>query len=144
MEEVKQKSWFGRNWVWVVPLGGCLTIIALFVLGIGALVFGVSKAISGSAPYEYAVEQASNSPKVIAALGRPVETDGIMQGNISLENGDSGHVDITIPLKGSKRKGYVTIIGEKVNGDLVYEELYVLIKSTNEEINLLDKSLEGN
>ena len=43
MEEVKQKSWFGRNWVWVVPLGGCLTIIALFVLGIGALVFGVSK-----------------------------------------------------------------------------------------------------
>ena len=67
-----------------------------------------------------------------------------MQGNISLENGDSGHVDITIPLKGSKRKGYVTIIGEKVNGDWVYEELYVLIKSTNEEINLLDKSLEGN
>jgi len=141
-ETIQQKSWFGRNWIWVVPLGGCLTIIILLVFGIGAAIFGVSKIFTSSAPYEYAVEQASIHPRVIELLGEPVETAGIMQGNISTTN-DSGEVAITIPLKGPKGKGSVTIKGEKFDREWVYEELYVLIKETNEKINLLDKTLEG-
>ncbi len=142
-ELVPQKSWFSRNWMWVVPTGGCLVIILLFVFGIGAAIFGVSKIFTGSTPYEYAVEQASKDSRVIEALGNPIETAGIMQGNISLEN-DSGKVDIKIPLKGPNGKGSVTIKGDKFEGEWVYEELYVLIKETNEKINLLDKVLEGN
>jgi len=141
-EHVQQKSWFSRNWIWVVPTGGCLVIILLFVFGIGAAIFGVSKMFTSSAPYEYAVEQASKDPKVIEALGSPVETAGIMQGNISLQN-DSGKVDIKIPLKGPKGKGSVIVKGDKFEGEWVYEELYVLIKESNEKINLLDKVLEG-
>ncbi len=45
MENAQQKSWFGRNWRWVLPVGGCLTVILLFVFGIGALFFGVSVTI---------------------------------------------------------------------------------------------------
>ncbi len=142
-EHVQQKSWFNRNWMWVVPTGGCLLIILLFVFGIGAAIFGVSKIFTGSAPYEYAVEQASKDSRVIELLGNPVETAGIMQGNISLKN-DSGEVDIKIPLKGPKGKGSVTIKGNKIEGEWVYEELYVLIKESSEKINLLDKTLEGN
>jgi hypothetical protein len=142
MEDVKQKSWFGRNWPWVLPVGGCLTIILLFVFGVGAVIFGVSNAITSSAPYEYAVEQASHHPDVIAALGENIETDGIMQGNISLENSDGGRVDISIPIKGSKGKGSVTVKGEKVDGTWHYESLYVIIKETQESINLLEKTLE--
>jgi len=141
-EHIQQKSWFSRNWIWVVPTGGCLVIILLFVFGIGAAIFGVSKMFTGSAPYEYAVEQASTNPRVIEILGEPVETAGIMQGNISLKN-DSGEVAIKIPLKGPNGKGSVTIKGDKTDGEWVYEELYVLIKETNEKINLLDKALEG-
>ncbi len=140
-EHVQQKSWFSRNWIWVVPTSGCLVIILLFVFGIGAAIFGVSKIFTGSVPYEYAVEQASKDPRVIEQLGNPVETAGIMQGSISIKN-DSGKVDIKIPLKGSKGKGSVTIKGDKIEGEWVYEELYVLIKETNEKINLLDKTLE--
>ena len=142
MEDVKQKSWFGRNWPWVLPVGGCLTIILLFVFGVGAIFFGVSKAITSSAPYEYAVEQASNHPEVIAALGENIETNGIMQGNISLENSDGGRVDISIPIKGSKGKGSVVVKGEKTEGTWYYESLYVIIKETQESINLLEKALE--
>jgi hypothetical protein len=142
MEDVKQKSWFGRNWPWVLPVGGCLTIILLFVFGVGAVIFGVSNAITSSAPYEYAVEQASHHPDVIAALGENIETDGIMQGNISLENSDGGRVDISIPIKGSKGKGSVAVKGEKVDGTWHYESLYVIIKETQESINLLEKTLE--
>ena len=142
MEHQKQKSWFGRNWLWLLPVGGCLTVILLLVFGIGAAVFGVSKMISGSEPYEYAVEKASSNDIVIGLLGENIETDGMMNGNISLDNND-GHVDIKIPLKGSKGKGSVTIIGEKKNGVWDYEQIYVTIKSSGEQINLLDKSLEG-
>ncbi len=142
-EHVQQKSWFSRHWLWVVPTSGCLVIILLFAFGVGAAIFGVSKIFTGTTPYKYAVEQASKDSRVIELLGNPVETAGIMQGNISTTN-DSGEVDIKIPLKGSKGKGSVTIKGDKIDGEWVYEELYVLIKETNEKINLLDKVLEGN
>lgn len=140
-EDAQQKNWFGRNWLWVVPVGGCLTIILLFIFSLGAIFFGVSKAITSSTPYEYAIEQASNNAKVVELLGEPIETSGIMQGNISLNN-NSGEVDITIPLKGPNGRGSVIVIGKKIDGEWIYEELYVLIKQTSEIINLLDKILE--
>ncbi len=142
MEQVKKKSWIGRNWPWVLPVGGCLTVIFLLIFGIGAIFFGVTKAIKNSTPYEYAVELAQNDPDVINALGERIETDGMLSGNISINN-DGGDVNFVIPLKGSRGKGSLTVIGERIDGEWVYEELYVLVKETNEKINLLEKILEG-
>lgn len=136
MEE-QQKSWFGRNWPWVVPLGGCLTIILLFVFGIGAIIFGVSEVITGSEPYEYAVEQATTNELVIDALGDPVETNGIMSGEFTFNNG-KGLADFNVPLKGPKGKGKVYVVGTKENGKWTFTELYVLTKEPEEHINLLD------
>ena len=141
-EHIPQKSWFGRNWIWAVPLGGCLTLIVLFIFGIGATIFGVSKLLTNSNPYKYAIEQAATDARVIEILGEPVETTGLMQGNISTTN-NSGKANFTIPLKGPNGKGSVTTKGTKEDGIWTYEELYVLIKETNEKINLLDKALEG-
>jgi len=140
-EQLQQQNWFARNWLWVVPVGGCFTIILLFVFGIGTIFFGVTNVLKNSTPYEFAVELASNNSKVIEYLGESIETDGIMSGNISINN-SSGEVDIEIPLKGTKAKGSVIVIGEKINGEWFYYELYVLIKETNEKINLLEKILE--
>lgn len=39
MSEQGQKSWFGRNWLWFIPLTGCLGFILLIVLGLGAAFF---------------------------------------------------------------------------------------------------------
>ncbi len=141
-EHVHQKSWFRRNWIWIVPVGGCLTVILIFILGVGGAVFGLSKVFKESAPYEYALEKASKNPTVIEFLGNDIESDGIMQGNISLKN-NTGSANITIPIKGSKGKGSVTINGTRIGDEWTYEELFVTIKETNEQINLLDKSLEG-
>lgn len=140
-EHAQQKNWFVRNWLWVVPVGGCLTIILLFVLGVGAIFFGVTNVLKNSTPYEHAVELASNNIKVIEFLGEPIETTGIMSGNISIHN-DSGEVDINIPIKGPNGEASVIVIGKKIDGEWVYEELYVLIKETSERINLLEKILE--
>jgi len=142
MKAQKQKSWLGRNWLWLLPVSGCLTVILLFVFGVGAIFLGVTKALKNATPYEYALELAKNNNEVIRALGDPLDTAGILSGNISL-NDDGGNVDFKIPLKGSNGKGSLVVIGKKIDGEWVYEELYVLIKETNEQINLLDKVLEG-
>ena len=140
-EHIQQKNWFSRNWLWVVPVGGCTTIILLVVFGISAIFFGVSSALTSSTPYEYAIERATHNIKVIEFLGEPIETAGIMQGNISLQN-DFGLVDITIPLKGPNGSGTVSVKGEKFYDEWIYEELYVLIEETNKKINLLDEFFE--
>jgi len=141
-EHIRQKSWFQRNWGWVIPVGGCLTVILLLVTGVGAAIFGLSKIFKESAPYAYAIDRASNDPDVIKLLGDDIASDGIMKGNISLKN-DNGKANITIPIKGTKGVGTVTIIGKKTDGTWTYKTLFVTIKETNEQINLLDKSLEG-
>ena len=142
MEAHHQKSWFGRNWPWLLPVGGCLIIIFLFVFGIGAAIFGGVKLLKNSEPFEYALETATNNEELIAIIGEPIETDGIMQGSLNCNNGRSS-ADITIPLKGPEGEASVTIVGEKLDEDWEYEEFYITIKATNEKINLLDKVLEG-
>jgi hypothetical protein len=141
MEEVRQKSWFGRNWIWVVPLGGCLTLIIIGIIFIGTLFFGVTNMFKNSTPYEYALEQASHNPEVAFILGNPIEADGMISGNISIKN-NTGIADFSIPIKGSKGTGRIVVVAEKKDGEWMYEKLYVLIKETQEEINLLKSVLE--
>jgi len=132
-EHIQQKSWFRRNWLWVVPVGGCLTIILIFIFGIGAAIFGVTQLFTESAPYTHALEQASNDSRVITLLGDRIESDGIMQGNISFKN-NNGQANITIPIKGSKGLGSVTIIGEKEDGTWTYSTFFVTIKKTKQKV----------
>ena len=142
MEVQKQKTWLGRNWPWLIPVGGCLTVILLFVFGIGAIFFGVTKALKNATPYQYSVELAKNNAEVIAILGDPVETVGMLSGNVSLDT-EGGNADFQIPLKGPKGKAKLFVKAEKFDGEWTYQEIYVLIKETSEQINLLDKVLEG-
>ncbi|MDO6812695.1 cytochrome c oxidase assembly factor Coa1 family protein [Tenacibaculum soleae] len=147
MREQKQKSWFGRNWGWVVPVGGCgcgcIGLILLFVFGIGAAFFGISEIITNATPVEHAIKQAEKNKKVRSFLGEPIEKYGIPSGNISINNND-GDVDFSIPISGPNGKGTLIVRGIRTNGEWIYEDLYVRIKETHEEINLLaqEKVLE--
>lgn len=142
MENRQEKSWFARNWGWVLG-GGCFVLILIVALGIGSLIFGVSKMFTSSTPFKYAMEQATSNQDVKDLIGSPIETDGIMQGNINL-SGDDGAADFKILIKGSKGKGRIVVIATKDYGKWKYEKLYVQIKDSEEQINLLDKVLEGN
>jgi hypothetical protein len=146
MEEIEQKNWFQRNWMWAVPIGGCgcgcIVVILFFVFGIGAALFGVSKIFDESTPVKYATELAYSNPKVMEALGVSIEKNRIPSGNISLNNED-GEIDFSIPIKGNKGEGTIIVKGIKADGKWVYEDLYVLIKKSQEQINLLEKITEG-
>ncbi|TYA73925.1 cytochrome c oxidase assembly factor Coa1 family protein [Seonamhaeicola marinus] len=142
MEELQRKNWFGRNWKWAVPIGECLTLIVLGILGLGSLIFGVTKMFKSSEPYTYAFEQASVNENVVRLIGEPIETDGIINGNISLSDND-GDADFSIPIAGPKGKANIVIKAKKTDGDWSYEELYVTIKASKEQINLLEKQLDS-
>ena len=136
MEE-QQKSWFRRNWPWVVPLGGCLTLIVLAIFSIGALFYGVSEALTGSEPYEYAMQKANTNEQVIEALGEPVESNGLMNGTFNFKN-NKGTADFSIPIKGPKGEGILYVMGSKENDQWSYSKLYVLTTKDAEPINLLE------
>ena len=140
MEDV-QKSWFGRNWMWVVPTGGCLILMVLGIIAVGSLVFGVSKVIQNTEPYAYALEEALNNEELMEHLGDPIVSDGIMQGSMNYSNGE-GLIDISIPVSGPKGKARIYIKGEKTGEEWEYEHLMAIIKKTSDTINLLNEDLD--
>ncbi len=134
--QISQKSWFARNWGWVVPLGGCLTVIILFFVFLGSVIFGVSELMTGSDPYKEALAKVKQDEYVIEILGKPIETDGIMQGELSFKN-SIGKADISIPIKGPDGTAKVYVVGTKQNDQWTYTEMYVIIAETDEQIDLL-------
>lgn len=135
-DHIPHKSWFARNWGWAVPVGGCLTIIILFFVFVGSLIFGVSELITESVPYQDAIKKVNEDEYVINILGEPIETDGMMNGNLSYKN-STGFADISIPVKGPKGKAELYLTGTKENDQWTYTEMYVIIEETDEQIDLL-------
>ena len=135
MEEQNKKSWFRRNWLWFIPSMGCLTLIILFALGL----VGVFSLISDSEPTQFGLEQASKNEKVIELLGEPIEKYSIPTGEMTFNTDSGGRVDFVIPIEGPKGKASLIVKGSEENGEWVYQRLEVVIRNTQERINLLKK-----
>ncbi|WP_106790982.1 cytochrome c oxidase assembly factor Coa1 family protein [Aquimarina sp. Aq78] len=135
-EHIQQKSWFARNWGWAVPVGGCLTLIVIFFIFLGSLIFGVSELITESTPYKDALVKVNEDEYVVNILGEPIETNGIMNGSLSYKN-NTGSADISIPIKGPKGEAQLFVVGTKQNDQWTYKEMYVIIDETDEQIDLL-------
>ncbi|WP_108807274.1 cytochrome c oxidase assembly factor Coa1 family protein [Aquimarina spinulae] len=135
-DHIQQKSWFARNWGWAVPVGGCLTLIVLFFIFLGSLIFGVSELITESTPYQDALVKVNEDEYVVNILGEPIETNGIMNGSLSYKN-NTGSADISIPIKGPKGEAQLYVVGTKQNDQWTYKEMYVIIDETDEQIDLL-------
>jgi hypothetical protein len=138
MEEHRQKSWFARNWGWVLG-GGCLSIILVIVLAVGGLIYKVSDAVSESEPYTYALAKTMKNEKVINFLGEPIETNGMGNTSFNYKNGTST-AELTIPIKGPKDEGNIIVNAEKINDEWAYNLLYVKIDGETEPIDLLDSN----
>jgi len=140
MEDYNQKSWLSRNWPWALPVGccsGCLVIVLIMVFGMGVAVFSVFDEISDMSPTTEIVNNAKTNPKIIELIGEDIQSTGFPSGNISMQN-DSGDVDFSIGVIGSKGEGTLYARGIRANEKWIYEELYVIIKETGEQINLLE------
>ncbi|KAF2338048.1 cytochrome c oxidase assembly factor Coa1 family protein [Flavobacterium ginsenosidimutans] len=135
-ELIQRKSWWNRNWKWFVPTG-CLSLLVLFALFIAGIFFEVTSIIKDSDAYKESITAVQNNKIVVEKLGSPIETDGMVSGNITSTN-DVRTCDVQIPIKGPKGKGTLFVVGEK-RGKWKYSEMSVYIEKTNEKIDLLKK-----
>lgn len=141
MQSPSRPGWWSRNWKWFVPTGCCLgtlvtglLLVALFGVGIFGLFSGISKVMKSSEPYQTAVQRATADEKVIAALGTPI-SEGFPMGSVNT-SGESGDVDLSIPIAGPKGKATIYVVGKKFAGRWTYSKLSVKIASTGEMIDL--------
>ena len=120
-----RRSWWSRNWKWVVPVG-CLTPLLLIGGCVAAIVMLVFGMIRSSDPYTDAVARAKSDPRVIQHLGEPIETGWWITGNVKIEN-DSGTADFALPLRGSRKNGILRVEASKDRGEWVYSLLTVSV-----------------
>ena len=140
MEDYNQKSWLSRNWPWALPVGccsGCLVIIIVMFLGMGAAMFSIFDEVSKISPTEEIVNTAKTNHKVIEFIGEDIQSTGFPNGNIAIQNGD-GDVDFSIEVIGNKGSGTLFAKGIRANEEWIYEDLFIITKETGEQINLLD------
>jgi hypothetical protein len=136
-DHIQRKSWFNRNWKWVVPTGGCLLVIILIVAFAGSLIWGVTSMMSDSQAYQDAMTEAQNNSEVIQVLGEPIETDGMSGGSINYSNG-YGTAALTIPIKGPNGKATIHVEGSGADNDWTYEKMEVYISDSEQIIDLLE------
>ena len=109
-----QQGASNKKWIFW-GCGGCL---GLLVIG-GIAAFFIFKGIIGlleqSPPYQDGLAKAQSSAEVKAALGEPIETDGMVSGNINYNN-DTGNADLIVPIKGPKGTGTLHIKSAKASG----------------------------
>lgn len=80
----------------------------------------IGKALKNNAPFKDSIAAVQANAEAVGALGEPIKPGLIPSGNISVENA-SGTVNFTIPVKGPKGSGTITVIGTKMDGVWSYE-----------------------
>jgi len=132
--EPPQRSWWGRNWKWVVPLG-CLS--PLIVVGgcVAALYFVFTGWIESSEAYTDSFAAVARDPQVQAALGDPITAGRITSGNLSFTN-DSGSADFTYRIDGPKDNASVHVVANRKADVWTVKTNHVVINSTNEELDV--------
>jgi hypothetical protein len=103
---------------------GCLAIILLGAIGIAAIVVIVFGAIKSSDVYRGARATAQKDPRVIQALGSPVEPGWWIKGNVNVRD-HSGEADIEFPISGPKGNGRVHAVATRESSGWRYSELVV-------------------
>jgi hypothetical protein len=135
-ELIHRKSWFNRNWKWAVPVGGCMLVIAAFLIFAGSLIWGVTSLMSDSQAHKDAMEAARSNTLVIERIGEPIETNGISGGNIHYSNG-FGTAQLSIPIKGPKGEATIRVSGNGEDDSWNYEVMEVFFPDSDEVIDLL-------
>ncbi|MBP1641683.1 MAG: hypothetical protein H6Q03_352 [Acidobacteria bacterium] len=135
MEPQVQRSWWERNWKWVVP-AGCGTVVVLAAIVAGGMVGLLFGAMKKSDAYARGLERARADCEVQRELGAPVEAGFFTGGSIQV-TGPSGHAELSIPLSGAAAKGTLYVHATKEAGRWTFELLEVEVAGRAERIDLL-------
>ena len=140
MNPPEKKSWFSRNWKWLIPVG-CLSIGIMAVAAVAAVVFFALGSVKSSYVYQQAISRTRSNADVIRELGEPIEPGWLISGRINVTE-SSGDADMSIPVSGPKKSGRVYVLAEKKLGKWDFSALEVELEGETKRINLLSPSSE--
>ena len=106
---------------------GCGVVIVLFAAFCAVIVFFVFGALKRSDVYKGALQRAQNDPRVIAALGTPIEPGWIVSGNVHFDT-NGGNAELNFPISGPKGKAKVHAIATYESSKWNYETLTVKVE----------------
>jgi hypothetical protein len=119
-------------------LSGCLGSIAILLL-VGGMIAGVVYVVMGafkSSPvYLEAMKAAQSDPRIVEALGTPIQAGWLVTGSIE-EQGISGDASLNIPISGPRGSGTLYASARKGNGVWRFYTLAVQVDKSNQVIAL--------
>ena len=131
-----RRSWWGRNWVWML-IAGCVLTAVLFVAAIcGMVALGLSM-MKQSDAYQLAIQGVRDDPAVVETLGAPIEEGWYAMGEINI-SGSGGGAWLEFPISGPKGTAWVCVEADRSNGQWFMTQLSVEIDRTGEELFLVD------
>jgi hypothetical protein len=128
----QQKSWWGRNWVWVVPVGCLLPLVLVGGCTVGVVLF-VFNMIKSSDVYVDSLNAIRANADVQAALGEPITPGIIVAGNVQMTN-NTGHADFTYDVSGPKGSATVHVVADLQNNVWNYTKNQVTVHSNNTQL----------
>jgi Cytochrome oxidase complex assembly protein 1 len=134
----RPRTWFDRNWKWLVPLL-IVAAASLIVGSFGALFYGIESSFRTSYPYQVAVQRATESPEVAAAIGKPLHIGWLISGNASFK-GSEADANFSIPISGPNGAGHIVVAGKKRANHWTLDVLEVDVGGRDQPIQLLESA----
>ncbi|HEY4358313.1 MAG TPA: cytochrome c oxidase assembly factor Coa1 family protein [Acidobacteriaceae bacterium] len=123
--------------LWARIIGGLGLCLAMFVC---LLVFGVESMMRSSDAYPMALQQAQESPCVVAQLGTPLQSNGLISGSIETSNND-GKASLSIPVRGPKGKADLNVMAKKTEGKWAIKSM--LLERDQDEFVIIPARADG-
>lgn len=130
----ERRGWWQRHLRWAVPLLAlaCLALAGAFVYGILSLVGG---AMRDNDAYRIAMAQAAADPRLTAAIGTPIEHDGLISGQFF--TGAQSRASLRIPVSGPRGEATVFVEAETRLGVWRFVVLSVTVDGADTPFDLL-------
>lgn len=142
-ELLVEKSWWKKNWKWLLPSTLCLIgTLLLTTLSIDGDVTDIAKAYSENSLYDRAIEKSKTNKRVQELLGNlnPIDKLAIVEGNAKFSNNNNS-VQLTVRVKGSKGKGKMDISADKEGTEWKYKKISIRTKHPEEEIQIVKDTI---
>ena len=102
----------------------------------------IVQAYSDYSLYENAIAKAKTNHRVLEVLGdiEPIDKLSILEGSVIYSN-NKNSVQTSIRIKGTKGKGKLDIVADKIGEQWIYKKITIRIKNPEEEIQVLQDSI---
>lgn len=139
----KKKGWFGRNWLWFVPLVILLPLLCCCGGPLGLMWFGIST-VQDMPPYKDSIAEVQQNQDIIAELGSPIPTPGLFEmmsagGDMDVQtSGATMTFTAMIPMSGPNASGTLWVEAESTDGGVTwtYTEREFTFDHNNEAVDL--------